>query len=64
MKSGVIKLLHNGEVIRDLIYSSVVDRNKIIEKWRKLFGKKFNQFAIQIAPYEGKVMLREFNKAA
>ena len=39
--SGTIKLYHRGEIVRQQSYYEKRDRRRIIDQWRKLYGKAF-----------------------
>lgn len=50
MKSGTIKLLYKDKEVLVYAYRDRSERRGVVEKWRKMYGERFNKCAIQICP--------------
>lgn len=38
---GTISISHNGHIVQQLLFTSEWNRSRIIEKWKRLYGKGF-----------------------
>lgn len=50
--TGNIKLIDaNDNIVRNRNYNSRIQRNSVIDKWRKCYGEKFCQLLFIISPH-------------
>lgn len=50
---GTVQLYKNDIMVVSGVYGCRADRKKILEKWERLYSKKFSSCIVNIIPYDG-----------
>jgi hypothetical protein len=52
MKVGIIRLMNPSDdnIVVQRLYTGKSHRNKIIERWKRMYGKNINELCIDICP--------------